>query len=153
MSPAVSTDAIEEFLACRTVALAGASRSGKKFGNVVLRELVANGYSVVPVHPSAGAIEGLSCVPSVSALPEPVDGLVLVVPPAQTETLVREAAQAGISRVWMQQGAHSEEAVAFCAGRGMTEVHGHCLVMFLRQSAGLHRFHRWLWGMLGKLPR
>jgi predicted CoA-binding protein len=152
MSAAVTRENVEQFLACRTLALAGASRSGKKFGNAVLRELVANGYRVTPVHPSARELEGIPCVPALSSLGITVDGLVLVVPPAQTEELVRQAAQAGISRVWMQRGTESARAVEFCREKGMMAVHGHCLLMFLRQSAGFHRFHRWLWGMLGKLP-
>ena len=153
MTTVASMEAVDRFLACRTIALAGASRSGRKFGNAVLRALIANGYRVIPVHPSASSLEGLPCVPSLTAIHERVDGLVTVVPPPRTEALVREAGQIGISRVWMQQGSESAEAVEFCAEHGMQEVHGECLIMFLKQSSGMHRFHHWVNGVLGKLPR
>jgi uncharacterized protein len=152
MPAVVTMDAVNEFLSCRTIALAGASRSGGKFGNSVLRALMANGYRVIPVHPSAPSLEGLPCVTSPTAIHERIDGLVTVVPPKQTEALVREAGRIGISRVWMQQGSESADAVEFCAAHGIREVHGECLIMFLGQSGGLHRFHHWVNALLGRLP-
>ena len=80
-----------------------------------------------------------------------VGGVVLVVPPEQTEKLVRQAKEAGIQRVWMQQGAESPQAIAYCADNGIDAVHGECIMMFA-QPKGIHRFHRWLWSVLGKLP-
>jgi predicted CoA-binding protein len=87
-----------------------------------------------------------------SVLPEPVGGVLIVVPPAETEKVVRDAAQVGIRRVWMQQGAESETAIRFCEENGISAVHGECILMFA-QPAGFHRLHRWVWGLLGKLPR
>jgi len=31
-------------------------------------------------------------------------------------------------------------------------IHGECILMFAR-PAGIHWFHRWLWGVLGRLPQ
>jgi hypothetical protein len=31
-------------------------------------------------------------------------------------------------------------------------VHGECILMFAQPSS-FHRLHRWVWGLLGKLPR
>jgi predicted CoA-binding protein len=66
---------------------------------------------------------------------------------------VRDAAAAGIRRVWMQQGAESEAAIRFCAENGISAVHGECILMFAEPAAFYHRMHRWVWGLLGKLPR
>lgn len=148
-----SLQAIQDFLAQSSLAIVGVSRSGKKFGNSALRELVVNGYRLFPVHPTASVIGGLTCYPSLKALPEPVGGLVMVVPPHQTELLLQEAADVGISRVWMQQGSSSEAAVAFCADHGITEVHGQCILMFLKKGPAIHRFHHRLWRVFGLLPR
>jgi predicted CoA-binding protein len=146
-----SQSSVEQFLAQRSLGLAGASRSGKKFGNTVLRELAKRGYRVSVVHPQAAEIDGVRCYPSVSALPEDVGGLVLVVPPEQTETVVREAAARGMRRIWMQQGSESPAAIEYCRENGIDAVHGECILMFA-QPTGFHRFHRWLWKLLGKLP-
>jgi predicted CoA-binding protein len=142
---------VEGFLAERTLAIAGVSRSGKGFGNSVLKDLTGKGYEVLPVHPGAGEVGGVQSSPSLAELPKKVGGLILVVPPQQTEKLVREAKEAGIDRVWIQQGAESPDAIQFCAENGIDAVHGECIMMFA-QPTGIHRFHRWLNGVFGKLP-
>ena len=142
---------VEQFLAQRHLGLVGASRTGKRFGNTVLRELTRKGYRVSVVHPEASEIDGVRCCSSVAELPDDVGGLVLVVPPEQTEKVVREAAAAGVRNIWMQQGSESPAAVKLCRDHGINEVHGECLLMFA-QPTGIHRFHRWLWGLVGKLP-
>lgn len=143
---------IEDFLAQRTLAVVGVSRQGRKFGNVAYRELRAKGYRLLPVHPVAGQVEGDRCYPSLEALREPVGGVLIVLPPLQTEQVVREAARAGIRRVWMQQGAESAAAIQFCAENGLQEVHGQCVLMFAEPLRFYHRPHRWIWRLLGKLP-
>jgi len=64
-----SKAAIDEFIAQPAVAIAGASRDGKKFGNAVYRDLKSKGYHVFAVNPNAAIIEGDPCYPSLSALP------------------------------------------------------------------------------------
>jgi predicted CoA-binding protein len=148
-----SQQMISDFLAQRKLALIGVSRSGRRFGNAVWKELRAKDYQVFPVHPQASLIDGQSCWPNVLKLPEPVGGAVLVVPPSVTEEVVREIAQAGIPRVWMQQGSESAAAIAYCNEKGIGVVHGECILMFLEPTAFFHRAHRWIRQVLGKLPR
>jgi predicted CoA-binding protein len=142
---------IEGSLAKETLAIAGVSRSGKGFGNAVIRDLTGKGYEMHAVHPEVDEVGGFRCFRSISDLPKEVGGLVLVVPPDQTEKLVRQAKDAGISRVWMQQGAESAEAIRYCEENGIDAVHGECIMVFAQQT-GVHRFHRWLNGVFGKLP-
>jgi hypothetical protein len=148
-----SKAAVADFVGQRKLAVVGVSRQGKKFGNFAFRELRSKGYELFPVHPQAETIEGERCYPSLRALPEPVDALLIVVPPAQTEQVVRDAATAGIRRVWMQQGAESPAAIKFCQENGIREVHGECILMFSEPLAWWHRAHRWAWRLLGKLPQ
>ncbi|MCZ7557329.1 MAG: CoA-binding protein [Bacteroidia bacterium] len=147
------SERIIAFTEQRTLALAGASRNGKKFGNTLLKDLANKGYTVHPVHPSAESIDGVRAFPSLAALPEAVGGLVLVVPPAESEKLVREAADAGIPRIWMQQGAESPEAIRLCEERGLECTHGYCLLMFADPVNSIHRVHRWFAKVFGKLPK
>jgi predicted CoA-binding protein len=150
--PSVTSDVVRDFVAQKRLALAGASRSGKKFGNVIFRELLARGYEVVPVHPEAVELEGVPCARDLAAVGGKVGGLVVVTPPDRAARLVGEAAAAGIRRVWLQQGAGSEEAERVAGEKGVALVHGHCLLMFLPGVRGIHRFHRGLWRLLGRLP-
>ena len=144
---------VKEFLAQRSLAVAGVSRSGGKFGNTAYRELKTKGYNLFPVHPEAEILEGDSAYPNLSALPEEVGGVLAVIPPTETEQLVRDAAAAGITRVWLQQGAESENAIRFCEEQGISVVAGECIIMFAEPTGFGHKLHRWVWKLLGKLPK
>jgi hypothetical protein len=147
-----SQSAVQEVLAQRTLALVGVSRGGKKFGNGIYRELRGKGYKVFPVHPQAEKIEGDPCYPSLKALPEEAGAVVICVPPTQAERVVEQAFEAGITRVWLQQGAESYAAVRFCENHEMTAVHGQCILMFAEPVRSFHGFHRWIWKLVGKYP-
>ena len=148
----VSKADIEDFLAQKTLAVVGVSRKSQKFGNAIYKELKKKGYRVFPVNANAETVEGEPCYHDLKSLPEPVGGVVIVVPPAQTEVVVKDAQEAGIRRVWIQQGAQSEAALAFCKENNITVVHKMCILIFLEPVAGVHKFHRWILKIFGKLP-
>lgn len=147
-----SKAAVDEFLAQRVLAVAGVSKNKKKFGNIVFRELGEKGYRLFPVNPNAADIDGEKCYGSLRELPEGVGGVIVVTPPAETAKVVADAAAAGIGRVWLQQGAETAEAISLAREKGLSVVHGECVLMFAEPAAFPHRAHRWLWGLLGKLP-
>ena len=148
-----SKAAVADFVSQRKLAVVGVSRKRAKFGNLAFRELKRKGYKLFPVHPHAEQLEGERCSASLAALPEPVEGVLVIVPPAQAEQVVREAAAAGIRRVWLQQGAGSPATIRFCEDNRISVVHGECILMFAEPAAWYHRAHRWVWKLLGKLPR
>ena len=148
----VNRATIDDFLSQKTLALVGVSRDGKGFGNAVRKELAAKGYTLLLVHPQADAIEGTRCVRAIKDVADRVGGVILVTPPAATAQLVREVADAGIRRVWMQQGAESDEAVRYCEQHGVKVVHHQCILMFSEPAAFPHRFHRGLVRLFGRLP-
>ena len=96
---------IDDFISQPYLAIVGVSRKGNKFGNSAYKELKTKGYHLYLVHPSGEIIEGEQSYPSLKALPQKVGGVLVVVPPTQAEKVVREAHEAGIDRVWLQQGA------------------------------------------------
>jgi predicted CoA-binding protein len=120
--------AIDDFLAEKKLAVVGVSQDKNKFGNVVYRRLKAHGLEVFAVNPKINVIEGDPCFPNLAALPEPVGGVVIVVPPEATKQVVIDAASSGIMRVWMQPGAESDEAVRFCEEHGIEVIHGLCIM-------------------------
>jgi len=148
-----SKASVENFLNSKTIAVLGVSRNKNKFGNVIYKELKKKGYQVYPVNPCAQVIEGDACYPDISSLPELPDGVLINVPPEQTEAVVREVQQAGIKKVWMQQGSQSDEAVKFCGDNNIDCVHNECILMFANPAGFIHRAHKWVWGVLGKLPQ
>jgi predicted CoA-binding protein len=124
---------IEEFLAGQVYAVIGASTNREKYGNKVLRCYLQNGREAIPVHPRESEIESVACVPDLASLPKPVHGLSIITPPKLTETIVEQAAEAGIERLWMQPGAESEVAVARAEELGLRVISGGpCLLVALR---------------------
>lgn len=143
---------INEFMQQEALAVVGASRNPKKFGTIVYRDLKTKAYRVFAVNPHAEKIDGDPAYPDLQHLPEPVGGVVLIVPPAVTEAMVRQTAQAGIRRVWMQPGAESAAAVAFCQQNGISVIEGECIMMFAGPVKFPHSFHRWINRVTGRLP-
>jgi uncharacterized protein len=144
---------IDDFLAHKSLGLVGVSRTGKGFGNAIRKELAARGYTIHLVHPEADAIDGQSCARSLRDVADKVGGVVLVTPPASTEKLVRQAAEAGVRRVWLQQGAESSDAIGFCEREGIDVVHHECILMFAEPAGFPHGLHRWLRKIFGRMPR
>lgn len=149
----VERTVIADFVSHKNIAVIGASSDNGKFGNYAYRELKKRGYHVIPVNPKTDVIAEDRCYPDLKSLPERVDGVLVVVPPEQTEKVVQEAESVGIKRIWMQQGAASEAAINFCRQHGLSEVHGECILMFAEPVASYHRWHRGLMGCFGLLPK
>ena len=144
---------VKEFLSEKNIAVVGVSRSGKKFGYTLFKDLKTKGYNVYPVNPNAAFIDDEKCYPSLLALRGKVEAAVLVVPPFATKEVVKDAYSAGIKKVWMQLGSESEEAVIFCEETGIDVIQNECVLMFAEPAAFFHRAHRWVNGLVGRLPR
>src|SRR5512135_587106 len=110
---------IEEFLKAEAFGVVGASSDRSKYGNRVLRCYQEHGRTAVPVNPREEEIEGTPCVAAVTDLPDNVSSISVITPPQVTERVVEQAAAKGIRNVWMQPGAESPRAVAFCREHGI----------------------------------
>ena len=149
----VTKAAIDRFVEGRTLAVVGVSARGKGFGHTAYKELKTRGYRLLPVHPSATAIQGDPCWKTLADIPEKVERVLVMVEPESAEQVVRDAAAAGARHVWLQQGAQSASVIRYCEEQGLEVVHGHCILMFAGPVASIHRFHRWLWNLFGKIPK
>lgn len=134
-----SRQAITEFLGSKRIAAVGVSRNSQEFANTIYRLFHEKGYLVTPVNPKAQQVEGVPCYASIRDLPEPVDGVLVLLPPAQSTEVVRECVAAGVRQVWLLK--RSDEAAAIARQAGMTVVNGACPHMFL--GGGFpHNIHR-----------
>jgi len=124
---------IREFVNQRVWALVGASADRSKYGNVILRDLHQAGYTIYPVNPRETEIEGLRAYPTLADLAELPQVVDIVVPPRVTEEIVRQCAGLGLGRIWMQPGAESEEAIAFCQEHDIKVVYHACAMVHKRQ--------------------
>lgn len=81
---------VAEFLRGKRIAVAGVSRHRGQAANAVFQKLVRSGYTVFPVNPKAEQVEGVRCYPDLTAVPEPVDGVVVATHPNDTLNIVRQ---------------------------------------------------------------
>ncbi|HXY25923.1 MAG TPA: CoA-binding protein [Candidatus Acidoferrum sp.] len=153
----LSLETIEDFLAQQRIALIGVSRKLGSFSVPVFQELCRRGYDVVPVNPNTSEFQGLRCFARVQDIQPPVQAALLMTSPDATDKVVRDCAEAGISRVWMHraggQGAVSPQAVEFCRQHGIRVVPGECPFMFLPHSAAFHRLHGFIRKLTGHYPK
>lgn len=147
-----SQHSVDAFLAQPSFALVGVSRTPEKFGNTILRTLTSKGMRVYPLHPVLDAVDGIRCYSHFADMPQPVGGVIVCVPPAESVSVVRDAAEAGIRHVWLQQGAESAYVANLCVELGLDAVVGECILMFANPT-GMHRFHRTVDSVLGRLPK
>ena len=144
---------IDEFLAQKPVAVIGVSRDPQKFGYICFRDLKMRGFPVIPVNPNVNSIDGEECYPDLKSLPEKAAAALIVVPPEQTEKVIKEALECGIRYVWMQKGSESVKAVEFCMNNGINLIHNECILMFAQPVESIHKFHRFFVKILGRLPK
>ena len=143
--------AIQDFVGCQRIAVVGASRGGKKFGNAAVKELRTRGYQVTIIHPEAQEIDGQPCYPNLSALPGQVDAVLISVPAGQAAAVMREAASLGIRHVWLQQGAESPELLALGQELGLSLVSKKCVLMYAPPVKSYHGWHRGFVMLVGQL--
>ena len=96
----------------KVVAVIGASRDRRKFGNRAVRAFREQGYTVVPINPHESEVEGLTAFASVLDVPGPIDMATLYVPPDVGERLIEEIARKQIPEVWLNPGSESDELIA-----------------------------------------
>lgn len=136
---AASPRNLEPMLAPRSIAVVGASRREGSVGNAVLRNLIYGGYTgvVYAVNPQSKSILCLRCIPSISAIEDEVDLIVIVTPAPTIEGLIREGADHGtrhfliISAGFKEiggEGAEREKRInALAKERGLSIVGPNCL--------------------------
>jgi len=89
---------LEAIFAPQSVAIVGASPDPSKLGHRVLRNIVDNDFTgrLFPIHPTAPRVLDLPAYPSVTAIPDPVDLAVIVVPSPAVLPVVDECGAKGV---------------------------------------------------------
>ena len=151
-------EAAQDFLDQKRIAVTGVSRNPEGHGsNAVYQRLRERGYQVFAVNPNADTVEGDPSYPSLAAVPDGVDAVVIGTSPQHADASMREAVDLGIRRVWMHRsfggGSVSATATAYGREHGVTVIDGGCPLMFGAASDGGHRFMCRMMKITGKVPR
>jgi predicted CoA-binding protein len=143
----IDARAAEAFLELQYLAVVGASDDPHNFGRTICHELCERGHDVVAVHPDLHQVDGVPCYPTLADVPDPLDGVIVMVGPDRAADVVHEVAARGVSHVWLFRGigapgAVSDAALAACREHGFDVVPGACPLMFLQPPGWFHRTHR-----------
>ena len=115
-----------------SVAVVGASRRARTVGRAVLHNVVTGGYGgrVYAVNPHATRMEGVPCLPSVIALPEPVDLAVIAVPPGAVPAVADECGRRGVKALVVVtaglDAGPGADLLAACRRHGMRLIGPNC---------------------------
>lgn len=85
----------------RSIAVIGTSRKDGTIGREILRNLVDHGFNgpVYPVNPNAQYVHSIKCFPSISAIPDPVDLAIIVIPNELVLPVVEECGEKGVKGI------------------------------------------------------
>ena len=111
------------------IAVVGASNDPAKYGNIIVRNLAAKGYTVLPVNPRQTEIAGLPAYPNLTAVPGPVHIVDVVTPPGVTSGILEEAARLGLPAVWLQDGSYDDAALSVAAKAPFKTVYEACIMV------------------------
>ena len=105
-----NTSHLDGFFKAKSVAVIGASATPRKVGNSVMDSLTRHGYTgkVYPVNPGKDEIMGLKAYPSLSAIPDPVDLVVVTVGLGMVPEIVKECAARGVHNMVINSGGGKE---------------------------------------------
>ncbi len=141
---------LREIFEARSVAVVGASRDPFKAGHQVVRTLLTAGYRgrVYPVNPNEEELLGLPCYPSVAAIPDPVD-LVVVCLPGRAAVAVMEEIErrgdvkgvvvisAGFAETGIPENVEAQQRLAEIARRSGLRVFGPNCIGIMNPETGL----------------
>ncbi len=131
---------VAAMLEARSVALVGASAKPGSFGERMIVEARRSSARMHLVNPRYDRIDGITCAPSLSALDEPVDLVLLGVPDTAVLAELKSAAAAGAKSAVIFSSAHGAQlrrAVAETAAEaGMAVCGGGCMG-FVNNVTGL----------------
>lgn len=91
------------------VAVVGASRDRRKYGNKAVRAYAAEGWAVYPIHPTEPTIEDLRAFRSVAEVPVRLTRITLYLPPDKGLLVLPEIAAARPAEFYVNPGAESAE--------------------------------------------
>lgn len=111
------------------IAVVGASNHPEKYGNVIVKNLAAKGYTVLPVNPHETEIAGLPAYANLEAVPAPVHIVNVVTPPAVTKGVLEKASKLGLPAVWLQDGSYDAAALEVAAKAPYRTVYEACIMV------------------------
>lgn len=111
------------------IAVVGASNNPEKYGHVIVQNLLAKGYTVLPVNPRESAIAGVPAYASLADVPGPVHVVSVVTPPAVTRRVLDDVRTLGLPNVFLQDGSYDDAVLEFAAMGSFRTMYEACIMV------------------------
>lgn len=106
-----------------SIVIVGASRDPAKFSRRALVAYHELGWTVFPVHPGGGEIDGLLVYRTLDEVPErPVDRISMYVPPSVGRSLLPAIAALGCKELWLNPGSGDDLLVSEAEALGLNVI-------------------------------
>lgn len=106
----------------KTIAILGASSQRAKFGNKAVRAYLSAGWTVYPINPAGGEVEGLPALRSLAELTAPPERVSVYLPPPVSLALLPEIAAARPAQVWFNPGSADGAVLARARELGLNAI-------------------------------
>lgn len=111
----------------RTIAVVGLSRDPSKEAHAIPARMQRAGFRVIPVNPQVEELLGERSYPTLAAVPDPIDIVLVFRPSAEAAGVAEQAVQVGAKALWLQQGISSAEARRTAESAGLLYVEDRCI--------------------------
>lgn len=113
----------------KTIAVVGLSSNPDKPGHYVPKYLKENGYTIIPVNPTAkGEILGQKVYAGLREIPQKVEVVEIFRPPKDVPPIVEDAIAIGAKVIWMQEGIVNNAAAERARAAGLTVIMDKCMM-------------------------
>lgn len=123
-----SVEEVREILEkIKTIASVGLSSNPEKESYQIVSYLKDQGYTIIPVNPTATEIMGQKVYPSISDLPEVPDVVQIFRRPEDAPPVVDEALRKGVKIIWFQEGTTNPDAAQKAREAGAQVIEDLCM--------------------------
>jgi hypothetical protein len=112
-----------------TVAVVGATDHRHKYGSIIYRDLKAKGFTVFAVNQYRQTVDADRTYATLDDLPEAPTIVNIVVPPADTLSVLEDARRLGYTNVWIQPGAENDAVYEYLAANEFNALVGACIMV------------------------
>ncbi|HEX2021741.1 MAG TPA: CoA-binding protein [Candidatus Thermoplasmatota archaeon] len=121
------SDPVQVLSHARSLAVVGCSATPGKDAHEVPKHMLAQGYELYPVNPSAKEIFGKRVYASLADVPRPIELVNVFRPAEEAPGIARQAVELGARALWLQTGIRSPEARRIAEDAGLEYVEDACV--------------------------
>ena len=112
----------------KTLTIVGLSSKPMRPSHGVAQYMQEHGYRIIPVNPNESSVLGEKAYPSLDAVSEPIEVVVIFRKPEHVPEVVEAAIRKGAKVIWMQEGVIHENAAVRARQAGLAVIQDHCIL-------------------------